>query len=125
MLKIEGNDLIDKLLLFPNSPQFPVEQFGLRASEDARRLVDTFPDILTDPLDAQAALAFLLIKNRVSVTVTLGPSFDVALREGATLDPLLDKVGASVVQLTMGDVGCDPGVGLFGQQLDLLGKPLL
>jgi hypothetical protein len=83
---IEGNDLIDKLLLFPDSPQFPVGQFGLRASEDARRLVDTFPDILTDPLDAQAALAFLLIKNRVSVTVTLGPSFDVALREGASLD---------------------------------------
>jgi len=83
---IEGNDLIDKLLLFPDSPQFPVRDFGLRASEDARRLVDTFPDILTDPLDAQAALAFLLIKNRVSVTVTRGPSFDVALREGAELD---------------------------------------
>lgn len=83
---IEGNDLIDKLLLFPDSPQFPVGQFGLRASDDARRLVDTFPNILTDSLDAQAALAFLLIKNRVSVTVTLGPSFDVALREGAELN---------------------------------------
>ena len=83
---IEGNDLIDKLLLFPDSPTFPVEKYGLRASEDARRLVETFPDILTDPLDAQAALAFLLLKNRVSVTVTLGPSFDVALRDGASLD---------------------------------------
>ncbi len=83
---IEGGNLIDKLLLFPDSARFPLSQYGLTASDDARRLLDVFPDVLTDPLDAQAALAFLLLKNRVSVTVTLGPSFDVALREGATLD---------------------------------------
>ncbi|MEM9731556.1 MAG: hypothetical protein AAF997_23475, partial [Myxococcota bacterium] len=83
---IEEGNLIDKLLLFPNSARFPLAEYGLTASEDAERLLEVFPDVLTDPLDAQAALAFLLLKNRVSVTVTLGPSFDVALREGATLD---------------------------------------
>ncbi len=83
---IEGNGLIDKLLLFPNSAKFPLAQYGLAASSDVERVLETFPDILSDPLDAQAALAFLLLKNRVSVTVTLGPSFDVALKEGSSLD---------------------------------------
>jgi hypothetical protein len=34
-----------------------------------------FPNFAKDPLHAQAALAFLLLKYRVSVTVTLGPNF--------------------------------------------------
>ena len=32
-----------------------------------------------DPLEGQAALAFLLLKNRISTSVTLGPSFNVVL----------------------------------------------
>ena len=44
-----------------------------------------FPNYDWDPLHAQAALAFLLIKNRVSVTVTLGNSFDLVLEDGASL----------------------------------------
>ena len=35
-----------------------------------------FPNFATDPLEANAALAFLLIKYGVSVSVTLGPTFD-------------------------------------------------
>ena len=42
----------------------------------------------------------LLIKNRVSVTVTLGPSFDVALRDGAELDigQLISGGGGEIIE---------------------------
>ena len=42
------------------------------------RLATVFPDIFgddPDPLERQAALAYLLIKNHASVTVTLSPTF--------------------------------------------------
>jgi hypothetical protein len=44
-------------------------------SPDGRRIRERFPRFMTDALQAKAALAFLLIKHRVSVTVTLSPTF--------------------------------------------------
>ena len=72
--RIEGLELINKLLL----PQAGIDlaSFGLSASPAAQAVLNTFPSLGSDPLEAQAALAFLLLKYRVSVTVTLGPSFD-------------------------------------------------
>jgi hypothetical protein len=73
-------DLITKLNVFPDAPpQIPLTEYGLQQSPDAAPVLQTFPDLLTDPLEAQAALAYLLIKNRVSVTVTISPSFNVLL----------------------------------------------
>ena len=46
---------------------------------------EKFPRFDQDPLEAQAALAFLLLKNRVSVTATIGPSFNATLANGASL----------------------------------------
>jgi hypothetical protein len=78
---IEASDLISKLMLFPNSSQFPLSERGLESSPAAAAALEKFPNYASDPLEAQAALAFLLLRYRVSVTVTLGPSFDVVIDE--------------------------------------------
>ncbi len=82
--QIEQLDLITKLGLLPNRPPlFPLDEYGLEESPDGQRLLATFPRLLEDPLEAQAALAYLLIKYGVSVSVTLSPTFDpVANEEG-------------------------------------------
>jgi hypothetical protein len=78
--KLEGLDLITKLNIYPNRPPaIPLEEYGLSESPDGEALRATFPNFENDPLEAQAALAFLLIKNRISVTVTISPSFNVLL----------------------------------------------
>lgn len=73
--RIESLDLISQLMFAPDGPGFPLTEFGLANSPSAEAVRATFPDYAKDPLHAQAALAFLLLKYRVSVTVTLGPSF--------------------------------------------------
>lgn len=76
--EIEAQNLIDKLFFVPEGPELPLSEFGLQASEDALRLATVFPDIFgsePDPLERQAALAYLLIKNHASVAVTLSPTF--------------------------------------------------
>ncbi|MET0401162.1 MAG: hypothetical protein ABW123_02115, partial [Cystobacter sp.] len=88
---LESQDLISRLnVLSDQPPKWPLSEYGLTSSPDAERLRAVFPDFMTDPVQGQAALAFLLIKNRVSVTVTLGPSFNVAVdgRYGITNPPL-------------------------------------
>lgn len=74
--RIEAFDLITKLMVTPDSPRFPLAQHGLASSPASDAVRAVFPDFERDPLQAQAALAFLLLKYRVSVSVTLGPSFD-------------------------------------------------
>ncbi len=71
---VEAADLISRLMLFPEGPGLPLSSYGLGSSPDADAVRARFPNYATDPLDAQAALAFLLLKYRISVTVTLGPS---------------------------------------------------
>ena len=80
--RLEGADLIGKLLLIPDSPQFPLADYGLTVSPSAARLAEIFPNMEQDDLQSQAALAFLLLKHRVSTTVTIGPSFNAELAEG-------------------------------------------
>lgn len=76
--KLEVQDLITKLNVIPDMPpQIPLSQFGLATSPDGARLRQVFPQFFTDPFETQAALAFLLLKNRVSVAVTIGPDFNV------------------------------------------------
>jgi hypothetical protein len=80
--QLEAQDLITKLMILPDTGQIPLSQYGLLESPDGQRVRARFPNFLTDPLEAQAALAFLLIKHRVSVTVTISPSFSVLLNTG-------------------------------------------
>lgn len=72
---IEALDLINKLMIAPESDAFPLSDYGLSSSPSADAVRAAFPDYAIDPLHAQAAMAFLLLKYRVAVTVTLGPSF--------------------------------------------------
>jgi hypothetical protein len=87
--RLEEAGLIDRLLF----ADAPYAAYGLTPSPDAERVRAAFPDYETDPLDAQGALAFLLLKNRVSVTVTLAPTFSAileeegGLQEGALTNP--------------------------------------
>ncbi|MCA9542454.1 MAG: hypothetical protein KC620_26335, partial [Myxococcales bacterium] len=96
--EIERRDLISKLMFMPDTENFPLAASGLMPGADAERVRAAFPFYDRDPLHAQAALAFLLLKHRVSVTVTLGPSstfvfdggedYDVALRRGLPPDSI-------------------------------------
>jgi hypothetical protein len=81
-LAIEAENLIDKLIVAQDSAEFPLSAYGLQPAPEAETLLEVFPNLGHDPFEAQAALAFLLIKNRLSVTVTIGPSFNVAIAEG-------------------------------------------
>jgi hypothetical protein len=83
--RLEMDDLITKLMLFSDSPEYPLTANGLMESPSGAQVREKFPNFAQDPLEAQAALAFLLLKNRVSVTVTIGPSFNAVLKDGATL----------------------------------------
>jgi hypothetical protein len=76
---LEVQDLITKLMVLPNSGSVPLTEYGLLESPDGQKVRAKFPNFLNDPLQAEAALAFLLIKNRVSVSVSISPSFGVLL----------------------------------------------
>ncbi|MBI4818374.1 MAG: hypothetical protein HY791_19065 [Deltaproteobacteria bacterium] len=79
---IEAQDLIRKLMFLPESPNVPLNAFGLSESAEAGKVRERFPKFATDPLQAQAALTFLLIKYQVTVSVTISPSFS-AILDGA------------------------------------------
>ncbi|MEL7370618.1 MAG: hypothetical protein AAFN74_16990, partial [Myxococcota bacterium] len=83
---IESAELVQKLLLLPDSPQYPLGEHGLRAAPTAERVREKFPELQQDMLQAQAALAFMLLKNRVTTAVTIGPSFNAELAEGIDLN---------------------------------------
>jgi hypothetical protein len=81
---LEAQDLITKLMISPESAEFPLAAHGLGSSPDGALVRSAFPEFARDPLEAQAALAFLLLKYRLSVTVTFGPSSSAVINaEGA------------------------------------------
>lgn len=77
--KLENQDLITKLMMYPDSEKFPLKKYGLSSSPSAALVREKFPRMEVDPLEAQAALAFLLLKFRVSVTATIGPRLDLVI----------------------------------------------
>lgn len=86
--RLEMEELIKTLMLFPNSDRYPLTQHGLEESPLARAVREKFPAFESDPLEAQAALAFLLLKNGVSVSVTIAPNFSAVLDQDANIDLL-------------------------------------
>jgi hypothetical protein len=70
-LSVESADLISKLMLLSGPGLSGV---GLTPSPQLQRLRGIFPALDTDPFEAQAALAFLLVSARVSTAVGLGVS---------------------------------------------------
>jgi hypothetical protein len=69
---LESADLISKLMIVADGPSYPLGKHGLSSSPAAAKVRARFPDYDKDPLEAQAALAYLLLTQGVSVTVTLG-----------------------------------------------------
>jgi hypothetical protein len=77
---LEARDLITRLNVLPDAPpQVPLSQYGLASSPDGAKVRAVFPEYFFDPVQGQAALAYLLIKNKVSAAVTIGPDFNVAV----------------------------------------------
>jgi hypothetical protein len=77
---IEGAELMRRLLYVPDlGPLLPLSQYGLTASDEAQRVGDALPGSFPastsgtaeDRLQAQAALAYLLIRTGTSCAVTL------------------------------------------------------
>jgi len=87
--QIEAQDLITKLTAVANVPgAIPLNDFGLDSSPDGAAVRARFPDLLTDPLEAQAALAFLLARHKVSCAMSIAPSFNPLLDGGLRNTPL-------------------------------------
>ncbi len=82
---VEAQDLITKLMVFPDSPKMPLQEYGLKGSALGERVRAAFPRYQIDPFESQAALAFLLLRYGVSVTVTLGAEGGAVFKEGVTL----------------------------------------
>lgn len=76
---LEAAGLVDRLLFLQDSPQIPLSSYGFEPGADAAQVRAAFPAYMSDPLEAQGALAFLLLKNRVSASVTVGPSFNAQI----------------------------------------------
>jgi hypothetical protein len=77
---IEVQELISSLLFVPDLGEaFPIEDYGLSASSESSRILDALPQSFptdtsgtaADRLQAQAALAYLLIRSGASAAVTL------------------------------------------------------
>jgi hypothetical protein len=87
--QIEAQDLITKLTAVANVPGvIPLNDFGLESSPDGAAVRARFPDLLSDPLEAQAALAFLLARHRVSCAISISPSFNPLLDGGLRNTPI-------------------------------------
>jgi hypothetical protein len=70
-LSVESADLISKLMLVSDPALTAV---GLSPSPELQRLKSIFPALDVDPFEAQAALAYLLVRSGVSAAVGLGVS---------------------------------------------------
>ncbi len=87
--QLEANDLITKLTMVANVPgQIPLTDFDLESSPDGPAVRAQFPNVISDPLEAQAALAFLLTRHKVSCAVAISPSFNPLLDGGLKNTPL-------------------------------------
>jgi hypothetical protein len=78
--RLGAAELITKLMLIPDAASssltgaLPLREFDLESTPDGRKIWEAFPDLMVDPVQAQAALAFLLVRYGVSSVVSLGPS---------------------------------------------------
>jgi hypothetical protein len=72
----EKADLISKLMIAGDSARYPLRTFGLESSPLAAKVRAKFPKFASDPIEGQAALAYLMLTSGVSVTATIGASFN-------------------------------------------------
>ncbi len=85
--RIETADLIDKLLLVSSGSG--LDAYGLQPAPAIAEmgLLDRFPQLFEDRLQAQTALAYLLAREGVSAAVAWGPGFQPSfLADGTIVD---------------------------------------
>jgi len=89
--ELESQDLIERLMLMADDPvQTPLSAFGLRGGPDYERMRRALPNVEVDPMEAQAALSFALLKARVASTTTIWPTDRLLIAgETALLNPPL------------------------------------
>jgi hypothetical protein len=83
-------NLISKLMVIPDaSTGLPgglrLHERDLESSPDGQKIWSAFPNVMTDAMHAQGALAFLAAKMGVSSVVTLSPGATVYLPDGMVL----------------------------------------
>jgi hypothetical protein len=100
----ESNDLISKLMVVSDSEKYPLGKHGLASSPTAAKVQEKFPNYTKDPFEAQAALAFLLLTQGVSVSVTLGPNFNLVYSGPPGADPM---AGLAPGELRNAPIGFD------------------
>lgn len=69
----ESEGLISKLSVIDESAKWPLSEYGIDPNPDLAAIEAALPKIALDPTEAQAALAFLLVKHRASSVVTIAP----------------------------------------------------
>lgn len=74
--EIESLNLISKLNPFKSDQNLPFADYGLESAANASTLRDVFPDIGVNRLQTQAMLAYLLVTNGLSCSVTFGIVMD-------------------------------------------------
>jgi len=84
--RLESSGLLEKLLVFGHSEDYPIESYGLATNPESTRLREVFPNLDNDPFETQAAMAYLMLEHRVATTVTLGPSSDFIARGDLDID---------------------------------------
>jgi hypothetical protein len=90
----EKADLITKLMVAADSPKYPLAKSGLTSSAVAQRVREKFPNFEVDPTEGQAALAYLMLTQGVSVSATIGASFNfVYTGKPIGADGLLESSG--------------------------------
>ena len=89
--KFEELNLIDRLNAFESSKDLPLEDYGIGSHEHAGILREVFPKLGADPLHNQALLAYLLVTQGLSCTVTMGMGMNVVIDGDDPDNPLLSN----------------------------------
>ncbi|MEZ4743401.1 MAG: hypothetical protein R3B45_13310 [Bdellovibrionota bacterium] len=80
LTSFEEANLIEKLMIVKESEgEFPLDDYGLNPSPLLEILNKSFPNLMFDAIQAQAALAYLLLKGNISSSVAIGPSFNLEI----------------------------------------------
>ncbi len=84
--RLEASGLLEKLLIFGHSEDYPIESYGLATNPETTQLREVFPNLESDPFETQAAMAYLMLQHRVATTVSLGPSAAFIARGDLEID---------------------------------------
>jgi hypothetical protein len=87
--RLEAAQLLESLMLLDQARSGRVTQPMSENNQVLERVRDKFPAYATDPLEAQTAMAFLLLRYGLSTSVTIGLDEQVRFRETGTERELL------------------------------------